>query len=191
MSDSSNKFYLGLIAIFFIVVIAIAVLFLVTDDTGELIEEQPIMATSTEVQSIPVDEFAPVEGEGSIVLLTKGQQGTVRVKDFLQTDQVELLSETATTKYYRIASEQGDETPIYEIFYSVVPSGVGGITVSLQDTNLFFARDRAEAALQELLGLPQEAMCELQITVNTPRTTSEEFSGRDLGLSFCPGATAL
>jgi hypothetical protein len=76
---------------------------------------------------------------------------------------------------------------LFEIFF--FGDYGGSITVSLLDEDLRFARGRAEAVLQERLGVDGVLeLCSYDIRVTTPLFVSEEYSGRNLGLSACPGS---
>lgn len=133
------------------------------------------------VENTPDDKQGVTEIVG--IMTKTGAQ--MQTRDFLADDDVVLFDEGAGT--YLISEEQGVNNPLYQIFYF----DGGGITISLQDEDLNFARARAETALQEKLGLSLLEMCSLQIRVTTPWSVSDKFSGRDLGLSFCPGAEVL
>lgn len=170
-----------LIGIFFAIVIIIGLLFLTTDNTAE-------PAVDTNGADFPEAQFPDtseddVSTEGTPLLTKSGR--LVDGGDFLEQSQVELWDESNET--YLIASEGNGADELYQIFYFAG----GGITVSLLDENLRFARERAEAELERVLGMSQIGICSLQVRVTVPGRVSEMYSGRDLGISYCPGATPI
>ncbi len=53
------------------------------------------------------------------------------------------------------------------------------------------ARKAAEEFLKSRLGLSAPALCTLRYFVGTPYWVNEQFDNKNLGFSFCPGATKL
>ncbi|MDO8623860.1 MAG: hypothetical protein Q7R54_00690 [bacterium] len=82
----------------------------------------------------------------------------------------------------------GSEKEIYHILYF---PGNSGFLISLAAEPLGESRRAGEAALRAKLGVTDAVLCTLNIQVFTGIDVNEQYSGRDLGLSFCPGATAL
>ena len=62
-------------------------------------------------------------------------------------------------------------------------------TVSLYSEPLAEKRIAAEQELLALLGITSDEACLLRHVVMTPWWVSEFYSGKNLGFSFCPGAT--
>lgn len=52
-------------------------------------------------------------------------------------------------------------------------------------------RLEAEQYLMNRLGIPQSQMCQLDYMVSVPDKVNSQFSGLNLGFSFCPGAVVL
>ena len=52
-------------------------------------------------------------------------------------------------------------------------------------------RTEMEQYLMGKLGLTQSQMCQLNYSVGVPNFVNTQFSGMNLGFSFCPGATKL
>ncbi len=52
-------------------------------------------------------------------------------------------------------------------------------------------RTEMEHYLMTKLGIPQSQMCQLNYSVGVPNYVNTQFSGMNLGFSFCPGATKL
>jgi hypothetical protein len=53
------------------------------------------------------------------------------------------------------------------------------------------ARAAAEKMLKDRLGLDEHTLCGLVYGVYVPDQLNAVFSGKNLGFSFCPGATQL
>lgn len=49
----------------------------------------------------------------------------------------------------------------------------------------------AEQFLMNDLGVSQSQMCQLNYMLSVPASVNSEFAGKNLGFSFCPGATVL
>jgi len=182
MDNSSSRTPLLLIGIFFLTVFIVAFLYFTAPELDEPTGPEPAATTSTPAVIPNQQQITPLSDEAAI--LTKSGS-SINTRNFLKDKDVRLYDEGAKT--YLLDESLGVDGPIFQIFYT---SG-GGITVSLLNPDLAFARNQAESALQKRLELPLLEMCALTIRVTTPMWNSEQMSGRDLGLSFCPGSVAL
>lgn len=63
--------------------------------------------------------------------------------------------------------------------------------VSLLKEPLGETRIAAETALKAALGVSQEQLCELNVSVRTDMFTNQFYAGNELGVSSCPGAIQL
>lgn len=63
--------------------------------------------------------------------------------------------------------------------------------ITLLSLPLSSARSTAEENLLQQLGIAAQDACALAISVSVPYTIDDDYSGRELGLSFCPGAVPL
>lgn len=68
-------------------------------------------------------------------------------------------------------------------------SGDTSFQIILQGQHLGRGRHEAEHTLRTLTGLSNSALCTLRIAVGAPAPSS--YAGKELGLSFCPGAVWL
>lgn len=168
-----------------IVIIIIGIVVLMLQKNAPLV---PTGSTTTSTNplglpagSVSVPATNPNESSGMLNLVL--QDGTtVPVPDFTKVDQ----SPTANAESgYRIA---GSNTGDFQILYYPQNSG---ILISLLSEPLGPVRLAAENALRVTLGLSDSQLCGLTIDVRTTLSISATYSGRDLGLSFCPGATPL
>ena len=80
------------------------------------------------------------------------------------------------------------ENSDYSISY--YPQDQGFIIVIL-NPNIQVARDAAEKAFLETLGINQKAACKLKVTLSVPFGVNENASGINYGLSFCPNGKAF
>jgi hypothetical protein len=87
----------------------------------------------------------------------------------------------------------GGEQENFMILYFApdAPGGQGEFLVNLNTEPIGDARRRAEAALKARLEMNDAELCKLAVSVRTAPGVSATYGGYDLGLSFCPGATAL
>lgn len=63
--------------------------------------------------------------------------------------------------------------------------------IALMNPDIWNARTAAEARLLEKLHISQEEACKLSVNLSVPLDVNAEASGKNYGLSFCPGASAL
>jgi hypothetical protein len=63
--------------------------------------------------------------------------------------------------------------------------------ISLLQEPIGEARKQAEQYLMAMLGISQAQMCQLQYMVSVPWTVNAEYSGENLGFSFCADAVTL
>jgi hypothetical protein len=120
-----------------------------------------------------------------LITTTDGNQLTV--PDFTQENQP---STASPVNGYRVAGSE------------IAGSGGAGFQVAYFPDQSYFDiailaeplgqnRFVAEEALRSRLGLSQTQMCSLNVKVFVLGEANETFAGRDLGLSYCPGATVL
>lgn len=107
-------------------------------------------------------------------------------RDFLQDDNVTMWYDDPDT--YLVDGGESSEGVLFRIFYFPADDS---ITVSLQGESLGVSRGLAEASIKERLALPEDVLCTLPINVTTPSWVSDDYSGLNLGLSFCPGSVPL
>lgn len=121
----------------------------------------------------------------------------IRVREFLKDETV--LLDKANPGTYLIAGnlgscvndpakcQAGPEVP-FNIYYEAGPQA---FTIALITEPLGVNRAEAERALQDRLGIPRGDMCRLNYYVSTSVYVNEQYAGKNLGFSFCPGATIL
>lgn len=85
------------------------------------------------------------------------------------------------------ACQAGAVVP-FNIFFNEVSQV---FSIGLTDEPLGENRRLAEQALEKLLGLAQPEMCRLKYYIGTSEQVNKAFGGKNLGFSYCPGATVL
>jgi hypothetical protein len=110
--------------------------------------------------------------------------GRLSVQNFLNEPDVEQLADD----YYRVFDEQDKDGSYASAYYYTED---GGMIILLTREPLALSRSLAEQQLKDRLGLSEDAMCELEVLVQTNRFVNLNYAGRNLGLSFCSGSVAL
>lgn len=133
--------------------------------------------------TVPVSSGTSTTTNGSNGLtLFLADGSAVSVPNFTTTNQPPTSS--AESGYQVAGANTGD----YQILYYPQNSG---ILISLFSEPLGPVRLAAESALRAALRLSDSQLCGLTVDVRTTADVSDTYSGRNLGLSFCPGATVL
>ena len=134
----------------------------------------------------PSGNVTPGGTTGQVTVLQTYDGETVAVPDITEGKQSFVVG---ANTYYALTNNQDTQGPAakYDIIYGTDSS----ITVGLFKEPLGASRLEAEAELSRLLGLPNETLCTLDVTVAVPIRVNEFYSARNLGLSFCPGAVTL
>lgn len=136
----------------------------------------------------PGDPFAPSLGGNSgqspsseNLDITLSDGSSVTVPDFTANQPVWASKENG----YQVA---GTEYGAYQIIYFENGSG---FLISIFQEPLGENRLKAEEELRSTLRLSDAQLCKLSIDVAVSDDANETYSGRNLGLSFCPGAVPL
>lgn len=85
-------------------------------------------------------------------------------------------------------TEASTSTPPYLVMYIAATQF---FTVELLQEPIGEARLQVELHLQQRLGLSPNDLCKLNYTLSVPVSVNKEYAGKNLGFSFCPGATVL
>lgn len=87
-----------------------------------------------------------------------------------------------------VSDPSATENPPYVITYIAATQY---FNIALLQEPIGPVREEMQQYLMDHLGIPQSQMCELKYMVSVPNRVNSQFSGRNLGFSFCPGATPL
>ncbi len=153
----------------------------------------PTSPSSTQNVGLPV---APaVQQTTTVTVITaSSSEGWVQTVDFIHDPTTVKDSNNAGYYYlgYHTKQSTSDQTatttPPYLITYI---SATNYFNISLLQEPIGPVREEAEQYLMARLGITQEQMCQLDYMVSVPDRVNTQFSGRNLGFSFCPGATVL
>jgi hypothetical protein len=90
--------------------------------------------------------------------------------------------------FYQLFKSTDPNSEWFDIFYDE-PSG--NVMILLYKEPLREARDRATQVLQERFNATPQLLCNLNINVFTNEYINPEYTGYNLGLSFCPNGVVL
>lgn len=122
-----------------------------------------------------------------------GQQGsasTTSASDFLTNPGVK--ADPNNPGYYFVGYTPQSDHQIGEYPYQITYiAETKYFTISLTQEPIGESRSKAETYLMKLLGATQDQMCALNYGVYVPNDVNTQYSGTNLGFSFCPGAVQL
>jgi len=149
----------------------------------------PTTETSSPGASFPsAGNVATSPGGASSISVAEIQQGSIPVKDFRNNPNT--VKDPYNSGYYDIAggSDPGLTNAPFHVFYDETHQYFG---ISLLSEPLGQYRKEAEQTLLQALGISQLQMCQLNYAVGVGPDINEAYAGKNLGFSFCPGATVL
>ena len=166
-----------------IVGIGIAVFFFGTTSTAD-------STAQTDTTSLPVAQNTSPDGTSRPVSYVSSGD-TLFVNNFLEN--ADTYSDPVNPGYYSLGyplnqTTTGTSSPPYLIMYIKTTQF---FTIELLQEPIGETRTQVELFLEQRLGLTQNDLCELNYTISAPVSVSQEYAGRNLGFSFCPGATVL
>lgn len=123
---------------------------------------------------------------GTLTLQTR-DGGYVSVQDFTAGL---ASSRIGPSVYYQLTHNQDTQgsRAQFDITFGLTDSS---ISIGLFKHPLRKSRLAAERALRRFFPLSNAALCRLKTAVSVPFSIDADYSGRELGLSFCPGAVRL
>ncbi|OGC80805.1 hypothetical protein A2943_02940 [Candidatus Adlerbacteria bacterium RIFCSPLOWO2_01_FULL_51_16] len=124
--------------------------------------------------------------DGMLITTVTGNQ--IAVKDFKKDPAT--VADTNNVGHYYLSGgvDIGNSNNSYSILYIESDQS---FNVTLLEEPLGDTRTKAEAELIQKLGISKNDMCFLRYVVGTPYWVNEIYAGKNLGFSFCPGATQL
>ncbi len=90
--------------------------------------------------------------------------------------------------YEGVPDPTATATPPYVIAYE---SDTQSFNITLLQEPIGPVREEMQQYLMAHLGITQEQMCQINYMVSVPWRVNQLYSSKNLGFSFCPGATAL
>jgi len=174
-----------IIASIVIIALVVGAYFFFTSNT-------PTPSSGTPNQQNPFGEpsgiTAPgVTGSSGDFIVVEAQNGTaVSIPNIIKdTPSFPIGSHT----YYFVTNNQQAEGE--DAQFDIVYGTDSSISIGLFKEPLGATRVAAENSLRSLLKQSDSVLCTLVISVAVPYSVNQFYSGQNLGLSFCPGATAL
>lgn len=140
----------------------------------------PAQGSTNEPVVGQVDVISP-----ELIGIPSQRGGLVRVKDFLKNPNV-VEDDVNKGTYYLAGSDLA--TAEYTISYIASDSS---FTVSIYNEPIGEVRYKAELDLLAQLGITEPEACNLRYVVLVQASVNPLYAGKNLGFSFCPGATAL
>ena len=163
--------------------VLVAVLIVAAAGTWWLVQKEKVVVDT------PVMESKMLPRDSGAMLLLKTRDGQlVTVPDFTYGHPSVEVEDTGITYVY---VTQDDTLTEADPAYGIVYGSDSSITIGLLTAPLKESRQRAELKLRELLPVPDVVLCALPIKVVAADTMGTMYGGKNLGLSFCNGSTAL
>lgn len=125
-------------------------------------------------------------GDSTMKMNLRTAQGTeIAVTNFLALPQTK--KDLENSGYYTVGSQEG-ENALYLISYI---DETNYFNIVLLKEPLGDNRVQAENYLRNTLGISKEDMCLLSYTLGVPNAVNSNYSGTNLGFSYCPNAVTL
>ena len=122
------------------------------------------------------------------VAVSSASGGSMMVHDFTKDPRV--IVDPRNAGHYHLAGGAGLDQ-VGAPYLIVYVASDQSFTISLEKEPLLQTRLDAEMYLMQMLGISKRDMCLLRYSVLVPNDVNEFYSGRNLGFSFCPGATVF
>ncbi len=163
---------------------------------SDVSQPNPTLPIGGTTEPTPDPSSTPSSLPGRMSILS--QAGTpVVVNDFIQNGTT--LPDEANKGNYLLAGNlgyctsnpeqcQAASSTGFSVYYNGVPQS---FTIDLTAEPIGEARLHMEQFMLKTLGISQQQMCNLRYLVGVTRYVNPQYTGKNLGFSFCPGATVL
>lgn len=159
-----------------------------TSESNLELPPQPTPFSNLFSPEVPIQSIE-LKPDERLIPLRNGEQ--LRVHD-IRKDPETIAQVGDTYELYHFIGVGEDSDKPYQAMYSEIDHG---FIITLLASPLKTARAQAEQDFLQRLNITEAEACELEgqlsITVNTPWKISAEYTGRNLGFSFCPGSVQL
>ncbi len=146
----------------------------------------PVNYFPTSPTTVPTSSSSPATVPTVSVSTING--GTIIVKNFILL-QTTMPDPSNPGNYYLSGTPDVTVSHApYQIFFSTIDKSFG---ITLYKEPLGQYRKQAEQELQKDLGISNDQLCTLNYYISAGTGVSPVYSNKNLGFSFCPGATAL
>lgn len=191
---TNMKWYLLIGAVAVIGIATLAIVFLGPPDDASTTQTTPGLPVA---DSVPGETPGAVGTSSATITFTNRSSDVIVVKDFIHNG--ETIADTvnpgshvlAGTLGYCLADgtcPAGYPTTKFSVSYN---AETHFFTVVLLEEPLGTTRLEAEQFLIDRLGVTTQTLCAVDYSVGTPYWVNEGYAGKNLGFSFCPGATKL
>ena len=140
---------------------------------------------------------APTSGtsSGQSVVISTSGGGTVAVNNILNDPNT--IADPTNQGYYYVGYHPAFGATSTTTTAGPVPylieyiSATSYFNIEILQEPIGATRLAAEAYLAQHLGISQGSLCQLNYMVSVPYWVNQTYAGKNLGFSFCPGATVL
>ena len=146
------------------------------------------------VTTQPTTSSTNISTSGTTVSVATAGGGTIQTKNFIK-DSTTAKDPINSGYYYLgyhvnegVADTTATSTPPYIIEYIATTQY---FNIALLQEPIGPVRVEAEKYLMAHLGISENQMCQLNYMLSVPDSVNSQYSGINLGFSFCPGATVL
>jgi hypothetical protein len=138
----------------------------------------------------PVTTGATPGSQNSAATLTVNaiSGSPIAVNDFTKSPQTVITADIPGHYFLAGGTNAYASGAPYSIYYV---SKDQSFNITLLAEPLADNRSKAEQELVQKLGIPKITMCRLRYYVSVPNDVNATYAGKNLGFSFCPGATQL
>jgi hypothetical protein len=147
----------------------------------------PIATPPTTTSSQSVQTMALTTQSGNVVTTNDFVHNGVTIQDRANTGRYLLAGNLDYCLSDSQECQAGSSTN-YNIYYE---SALQSFVIALTEEPIGQARLDMEQFLLPTLGITQQQMCSLNYYVGVTMYLNPQFTGKNLGFSFCPGATVL
>lgn len=168
--------------------------------TPAVVQPTPSLPVGGAAQTTPVATSSSSRGSNSTtthISITDRTGAQMVVNDFIHNGTT--LADASNSGNYLLAGNlgycisdpqkcQAAEATDFSVYYNGKPQS---FTITLTAEPIGTARLHMEQFMLTTLGVSQSQLCNLNYLVGVTRYVNSQYTGRNLGFSFCPGATKL
>ena len=193
----NTKLVIWIVGILFVVVVAATAWYFLFVPKNSPQSTQSTVTFPNSSSAVPTSSVSiSSQPSGGMTLVVQGG-GTVVVNDFIHNGVT--LRDKSNPGNYLLAGNlgycfsnpqqcQAAPTTDFAVYYN---SGPQSFTITLTKEPIGQARLDMEQFILTTLGLTQQQTCSLNYLVGVTRYVNSQYTGKNLGFSFCQGATVL
>ncbi len=195
----TKKLIIGVFSIMAILITVAVVWFLIIVSTRQSLAPATVSSSTpfSSNEQFPIATTTISSSGLGVMTVDASDGGTVTTNDFIHNGIT--LPDAANNGRYLLAGNlgycisnaqkcQAGTATDFNIFYD---STNDSFTIALLREPLGQVRLDVEQFLMTTLGITQEGMCRLNYYIGTTYDVNPLYAGKNLGFSFCPGATVL